>query len=314
MATMVKKGYIMKNIIAHYTNGNYNVSLFSDGTKIRYNSLDFFDAAFPESMDVCITHKCNAECGMCYAGCGPSGEQNDILTPEWLESVHPYTEMAIGGGNIFEHPQLEDFLKLMKNKKVISNITVNQNHFKEHFSTIKNYVDEGLVKAVGVSVFSLDEELKQMLKILPHVVIHLIVGIVDKNLLDNLANNNLKIILLGYKTTGRGQIYSNAHENSILENMNFLKENIMSYRNKFEVISFDNLALEQLEIRRFFSGREWFIRFMGDDGVGGKMTSASMYIDMPTNSFAINSMEEERFEMMNSVDDAFKFLKEKYND
>ena len=41
-----------------YQNGNYTVSIdLNTGTKIRENDLDFFDASFPESMDIKITHR-----------------------------------------------------------------------------------------------------------------------------------------------------------------------------------------------------------------------------------------------------------------
>lgn len=40
------------NLIGQYKNGNYTVSIYDDGTKIRENDLDFFEPAFPESMDI----------------------------------------------------------------------------------------------------------------------------------------------------------------------------------------------------------------------------------------------------------------------
>ena len=50
-----------------YQNGNYTVSIdLETGTKIRENDLDFFDAAFPESMDIKITNRCNMNCPMCH--------------------------------------------------------------------------------------------------------------------------------------------------------------------------------------------------------------------------------------------------------
>ena len=54
------------NLIGKYQNGNYTVSLYDDGTKVRENDLDFFDADFPESMDLKITNRCNMNCPMCH--------------------------------------------------------------------------------------------------------------------------------------------------------------------------------------------------------------------------------------------------------
>ena len=38
-----------------YRNGNYNVTILEDGTKIRHNKLDCFIPEKPESMDIKIT-------------------------------------------------------------------------------------------------------------------------------------------------------------------------------------------------------------------------------------------------------------------
>lgn len=51
--------YTYDDIIANYDNGNYRVTLFNDGTKIRYNQLDNLTPAFAESMDINITNKCD---------------------------------------------------------------------------------------------------------------------------------------------------------------------------------------------------------------------------------------------------------------
>ena len=42
-------------LLGKYNNGNYTVSLFDDGTKIRETEADFFDAEFPENIDCKIT-------------------------------------------------------------------------------------------------------------------------------------------------------------------------------------------------------------------------------------------------------------------
>ena len=40
------------NIIGRYQNGNYTVTILSDGTKIRENDLDNLTPAFAENCDV----------------------------------------------------------------------------------------------------------------------------------------------------------------------------------------------------------------------------------------------------------------------
>ena len=310
----------MKKLIGGYRNGNYNVMLFEDGTKIRYNNIDpqpgqaaedVFVAAFPESMDVCITHKCNMGCAMCYAGCTPEGTHGDILNAGWLDSLHPYTEMAIGGGNIFEHPDLDLFLHILKTKKVISNITVNQQHFVQHFDQIQALVEEELIKGVGVSVFNPTDELIDLMNAVPHTVAHCIVGVVDTSILEKMYDKGIRLLLLGYKSTGRGDSYGFEHYYEIDDKMKELESILPELMNHFRVVSFDNLALQQLNVRNILTDEEWNRFYMGDDGIEGKTTSATMYIDMPTNTYAINSMSHNRYaiDFMDTVDDMFNRLR-----
>ena len=310
----------MKKLIGGYRNGNYNVMLFDDGTKIRYNDIDpapgqaaedVFVAEFPESMDVCITHKCNMGCAMCYAGCTPEGLHGDILNAKWLDSLHPYTEMAVGGGNVFEHPDLDLFLHILKTKRVIANITVNQTHFIQHFDQLQDLVEEELIKGVGVSVFNPTDELIELMNCLPHTVAHCIVGVVDDSVLEKMYNHGIRLLLLGYKTTGRGEGYGFEHYLEIDRKMKALEVKLPDLMNHFRVVSFDNLALKQLNVRNLLTEEEWNRFYMGDDGIEGKTTSATMYIDMPTNTFAINSMAATRYSIAPSdtVDDMFYRLR-----
>lgn len=46
-----------------------------------------------------------------------------------------------------------------------------------------------------------------------------------------------------------------------------------------KTVSFDNLAISQLNIKRLMSEQEWKIFYMGDDGRDGELSSASMYVD-----------------------------------
>ena len=41
------------------------------------------------------------------------------MNQSWIESVHPYTELAINGNDL-DHPDLYEFLEYMKFKKVIA--------------------------------------------------------------------------------------------------------------------------------------------------------------------------------------------------
>ncbi len=49
-----------------YKNGNYIVTMFDDGTKIRQTKYDDFIPAFPENIDVKLTDKCSIGCPFCF--------------------------------------------------------------------------------------------------------------------------------------------------------------------------------------------------------------------------------------------------------
>ena len=55
--------------IGEYRNGNYNVTIYEDGTKVRATKDDEFIPAFAENCDVKITDKCSVGCPFCYEGC-----------------------------------------------------------------------------------------------------------------------------------------------------------------------------------------------------------------------------------------------------
>lgn len=108
-------------LIGKYTNGNYKVTIYEDGTRIKetINENDTqFIAKFPDSCDMKITNNCDMGCPMCHEASTIDGKHSDILlTSPIIQNLHPYTELAIGGGNPLSHPQLLDFLKILKEKR-----------------------------------------------------------------------------------------------------------------------------------------------------------------------------------------------------
>ena len=80
----------------------------------------------------------------------------------------------------------------------------------------------------------------------------------------------------------------------------------------FEVVSFDNLALKQLDAKRLLSQEEWDEFYMGDDGQDGDMSSASMYIDLVNREYARNSTCTERYPLEDDIVTMFDKLREGY--
>lgn len=132
-----------------YINGNYVVKFNTEnGTKIRETEDDDFIAEFPENMDVKITNQCDMGCPMCHENSTVDGLHGDILNPQFINTLRPYTEMAIGGGNPLAHPDLIPFLEKLKERKVIANMTVNQVHFEKSQDVVRKLVDDGLINGL----------------------------------------------------------------------------------------------------------------------------------------------------------------------
>lgn len=290
------------SIIGKYKNGNYNVTIFSDGTKIRENDLDFFKAEFPESMDIKITNKCNMNCPMCHENSKPDGIHGDIMNAKFIESLHPHTELAIGGGNPLEHPQLTDFLLKCQTLKLIPSMTINQKHFMDNLSTIEYYVKNKLIYGLGVSLTNPTDEFIEEIKKFPNAVIHVINGLVTYSQLEKLSHNNLKILILGYKEFRRGEDLYKKDYDSINSMKSMLWNKILEIIKEswFDVVSFDNLAIKQLEANRLMSKEAWNEFYMGDDG------SATMYVDMVNNEFAKSSVSTDRFPITDNIIDMFE--------
>jgi molybdenum cofactor biosynthesis enzyme MoaA len=71
----------------------------NDGTKIRITEDEEFSADFPESVDMKITDHCDIGCAMCHERSGKNGKHAD-LNAEFLDTLRPFTEIAIGGGSV----------------------------------------------------------------------------------------------------------------------------------------------------------------------------------------------------------------------
>ena len=283
-----------------YENGNYKVVIFDDGTKIRKTNDNKFVASFPECIDIKITNYCDMGCPYCHENSTAEGKHGEILNIDFINTLKPYTELAIGGGNPLSHPNLLEFLELLKEKKIIANMTVNQKHFEENIDSLYYLTKENLIKGLGISLVNPTEEFIEKLKSFPNAVIHVINGVVRFQDLEKLYDKDLKILILGYKQFRRGnEFYSEKVE---------LNKSIMHFKLKeitehFKVVSFDNLALKQLDVKRLMTEDEWNEFYMGDDG------SFTMYIDMVNKQFAKSSVSINRYNLLNNIEDMFEKVK-----
>lgn len=309
--------YIKNGNWVRYQNGNYFVSINLDnGTKIRETinpDATEFVADFPESADVKITNKCPYNCAFCHEGSNINGKHSDALHSHVWNTFRPYTEVALGGGSVTGYPDLVPLLERLKSLHLIPNITVRQEEFMSNLPLIRKLTDEKLIYGLGISLSDpWQDGFIESIKEFPNAVVHVINGIVTMQELEELRYHSLKVLILGYKEFRRGK---KLYETNARDRIDGLKQDLYNYLPEivnhgwFDVVSFDNLAIKQLNPQRLMSKEKWDSLYMGDDGIDGEMTSASMYVDLVRKEFARNSCSKDRFPLMETAEEMFNFLR-----
>lgn len=266
-------------ILHTYVNGNYFVRIYDDGTKVRMGEGDF-EPLFPENIDVKITSHCDGGCPMCHENSTPDGRHGDLSLP-FFDTLAAGTELAIGGGNPLEHPDLVPFLRRMKAQGVVCNITVRQTHLFANKDFVQSLIDDKLVWGVGISFVEASDELLDFVRRNKNCVIHLIAGVHGVDVLEQLADKDLKILWLGYKRFGRGEKYYSA---DVQRKIDELKAVFYDNVDRFAVVSLDNAATELFAVKENISRADFARYYMGDEG------TFTMYVDAVDRQFAVNSV------------------------
>lgn len=292
---------------ARYLNGNSIITIdLNDGTKERFTEDDEFDLEFPESIDLNIGNKCDGGCKFCYINASPDGTNADLMNAKFIDTIRPFTEVAINGNSV-DHPQLVPFLEKLKQRKIIANITVNQVHFERKENVIKKLVGDNLIKGIGISLRKPTHEFISKVKHYPNAVIHVINGIVSADDLEMMRDHGLKLLILGYKDIGRGISYKENNDLNIKYRQKYLYDVLETLPSHFRVVAFDNLAVEQLNPQRFIPTEKWNEIFLGDEG------TCSMYVDLVSGKFGVSSLakEDEMMPLMNDIVDMFSVVKKR---
>ena len=289
-------------ILAQYINGNTKVTIHDDGTKVReYEGIP--KPIHPESCDVKISNRCDGKCHFCSEMSNPQGKHADLnKLLEVLDPLPAGVELAFGFNT--GHPDLITFLQSVKQKGWIANTTINERHIHNNIELIQFLIKNDLVKGIGISYSSNDyiSEIKSLLSMTNNIVFHLIMGINTLQDIDCLyevcqdQGKDCKILVLGYKNYGNGSNYLLEHKEEIENNKYLWYTRLVSL---FSLIgmtfSFDNLAIDQLNLKRYFTNKAWDKFYMGGDG---KWTC---YIDAVKQEFAVSSTSTNRVSF-NNVD------------
>ena len=282
-------------MFVNYKNGNYRVMLnLKDGTKIRYNNEDKLIPSRPESIDVKITNQCNHGCVFCHENSTPNGKVASLdAMKNFVSTIPAYTEIAVGGGNLMESfNHTEVFLNMLKKVKAIPSITIRQHDFMKYNSIIQEWKENNLIYGIGISLDNIcDKEFINKVKQFPTAVVHVIAGMLTEQQYKAIAGHGLKILILGYKIKGRGEDFWLDEAEQIVQNMLDLEKHSPNFIKDFSTVAFDNLALEQLNVREHVSKDDWEKYYMGEDA------QYTFYVDLVKEEFAKSSTSHHRIKI-----------------
>lgn len=268
-----------------FTNGNSLISFSNDGTRtIEYE--DKLELDQPLNIDIRVSTSCSFAETVCKGFCHESALKNGIdcdfsKLKEKLECIGPGIELAIGCNRLTE--DLIDFLKWAKGCDYICSITINQGHVQRDLDNIRHCIQNDYIKGLGISYrASLKWGVPTDILNYTNTVVHVIMGL---DTLDNVATLSArgvrKILILGEKDFGfnahKVDLNSPAHKQ-----WNWHLPRLFSL---FDVVSFDNLAVEQLDLKRLVKGEMWNRVYNGEH---------SMYIDAAQEFYAQSSRSSNR--------------------
>lgn len=272
-----------------YTNGNANIWLdLRDGTRIiEYPDHQDLTLDTPLNIDIRVSTQCpygyNVEtqkstCAFCHESALVNGQEchYGILQQVLIDAELPRgTEIALGVNQVT--PDLIQFVKNLWKLGLVVNITMNERYITEFGDTgLKQLLP--YVFGLGISYRSLQGclSLPDWIADYPHTVIHVINGIDDFNDVKELSVKYRKLLVLGEKDFGfnRGKVNLDTPQHKQW------KSNIMQLTKIFDIVSFDNLGLQQLEIRGKITDEEYKSFYQGEH---------SMYINAVEQYFAPSS-------------------------
>lgn len=197
------------------------------GTKVRLT----FDpslpepkrASFPELVDMSITDWCDKGCSYCYRG---STEKGDHASVSRIHSIlralakKEVFEIAFGGGEPMSHPHFWDIIETTHSLGITPNFTTRRTDWLESEKLTKRFYDTCGAVAFSIDSVSEMERIHALLQsresdalrgLMYKVCFQVVVGAVREKSLRKIfryaMDSELKLTLLGYKTSGRGGSY-----------------------------------------------------------------------------------------------------------
>jgi hypothetical protein len=291
--------------IINYTNGNAQITLDSDGTRV-ISFEDRLQLDYPLNIDIKVMSKCafglnpktgKSFCSFCHESATTDGKECNYENLKLkIQDLPKGIELAIGCNELTTN--LYNFLIWCYEQEYVCNLTINQGHINRDLNKIISVIQNKYIKGLGISYRSeLKWNVPKELLDYSNAVFHVISGIdtVD-NVLQLSEKGVNKILVLGEKdfgfNLGKVDLTSRKHKEWFWW--------VGKLFNKFEVVSFDNLAIEQLNIKRFFSNDNWNTFNQGEH---------SFYIDAVTEEYSPSSRNAQRTKWNNlTIKEYFKII------
>lgn len=154
---MLKKGILRRHDINYNFIGDYNTGITARWGK-EFNENPAM-APFPELADVSISNLCNKGCDFCYKDSTSNGKLMDFESYKYVldeltsRKWGPVFQIALGGGEPSEHPEIIRILEETNKREIIPNLTTNARVFsKKLLKAYKKYCG-----AVAVSISEIDQ-------------------------------------------------------------------------------------------------------------------------------------------------------------
>lgn len=272
-----------------YKNGNAIIKIASDGTRSVEYTDNELKLDYPLNIDIRVSNRCSfgmkadgslGLCTFCHEEAKVDGKEcNYKILKNKLDELPKYIELAIGANFISD--EFVDFLQWCKSKEFICNLTINQGHLKRDIFKLLELIENKLIYGLGISYRgSLNWNVPQEILDYEHTVFHVIMGIDTFDEVMLLKNKGVKkVLILGEKdfgfNSGRVDLKSLNHKQ--------WKWWVFKLFDQFDVVSFDNLALEQLILQRFFTKKEWDLIYQEEN---------SFYINAVDGYLSLSSRSE----------------------
>jgi hypothetical protein len=188
------------------------------GAKVRFSFDDLTakptKATYPELVDLKITDYCSNNCQYCYMDSNTDGKhakKQDIYSIISKLADMEVFEISLGGGDALTHPDFFKIISWCKYKEIVPNFTthrinwIRQPEYKKVIETIGTF---SVTVTQPEEIMQLYSIMNSNLLPLNKCSVNIVAGVVDTYSLELLLKVaekfGIRVIMLGYKSTGRG--------------------------------------------------------------------------------------------------------------